>query len=82
MTIQNILIEVLYPPSQRARTTQNRHVVHRKSIWQGNAVLCGIMWRQRWMWDIFNSEQVSESGIHVISSQPIGIQDTYPNGVR
>ena len=35
------------------------------------------------MWDIFNSEQVSESGNNVISSQPIvGIWDTYPNRVR
>jgi len=46
-TIQNILRETLYPLFQRARTTQNRHVIHRKSIWQGNAVLCGIIWRQR-----------------------------------
>jgi hypothetical protein len=43
MTIRNILIESLYPPSQRARTTQNRHVVHRKGIWQGDAVLCEII---------------------------------------
>ena len=46
MTVQNILKEMLYPLSQGARTTQNRHVILRKSIWQGYAVLCGIFWRQ------------------------------------
>ena len=42
-TVQDILKEMIYPLSQGARTTQNRHVILRKSIWQGNAVLCGII---------------------------------------
>jgi hypothetical protein len=41
----------------------------------------GYLERQRQMCDILDSEQVSESGNHVISSQPIGIQDTHTNGV-
>jgi hypothetical protein len=63
MTIRNILIEALYPLSQRARTTQNRHVVHRKGIWQGDAVLCDNLERQQQMWDILDLEQASGSGI-------------------
>ena len=46
MIVQNILKEMLYPLSQKARATQNRHVILRKSIWKGYAVLCGIIWRQ------------------------------------
>jgi hypothetical protein len=34
------------------------------------------------MWDIFDSGQVLESGINVISSLPIGIRDTNPNRIR
>ena len=47
LIIQNILKEMLYLLCQRARTTQNRHVILRKNTWQGYAVLCGIIWQQR-----------------------------------